>query len=105
MASELIPKPPFPMQCWVAIGIFTILTILLFVLNHYLKNKDPKKKKKSNKWVIFLIVVSIICLTFTTIGCVWFHKKTVQVWESTVGVVDTAVDDIADTTDDLVEDL
>ena len=98
MASELIPRPPFPMQCSIAIGIFVILTIGLFILNHVLKKKDPKdpKKKKSNGWIIFLIVVSIICLIFVTSGCVWVHNKTVQVWEVTVGAIDDAQDAVGE---------
>ena len=61
-ASDLIPRPPFPIQCWIAIGIFTGLTIFLFILNYKLRTTDPKdpNKKKSNGWIIFLIVVGML---------------------------------------------
>lgn len=104
-ASDLIPRPKFPKQCWTAIGIFIILTIGLFILNHLLKVKDPKdpKKKKSNGWIIFLIVISIICLIVTTTGCVWVHKKSVKIWESTVGAADEAFEELEELGEEALE--
>ena len=102
-ASDLIPKPPFPIQCWAAIGIFTGLTIFLFILNYKLRVKDPKdpKKTKSNRWIIFLIVISIACLIFISSGCVWVHNKSVQLWEATVGAVDDAQEAATDAAGEL----
>jgi len=80
--SNIPPYPSFSNNCLIAMGIFLTMFLLSLAINKYTQKKDPNNPNKtiSRSFAVNFIILSLIGLIFTTVGCITWYNYTKRRW-------------------------